>query len=96
MHQSATKKSHHHHHKSGHKHTHSNTGKHDYFDELSSQAKSKLGQLLLTVAEEELFIEKIRQQLSSIKEFECWAAFTRIDRDKKNFIMGKDIAIFIK
>ncbi len=43
--------------------------------------KSKLGELMLTVAEEELAIERLRQIVSAIKEFEPYAAFTRIDRD---------------
>jgi len=59
-------------------------------------SKSKLGELLLTVAEEELLIEKQRQYLSSLKEFEPYSAFTRIDRDRKEFITAKDIAVFIR
>ena len=42
--------------------------------------KSKLGQLLLCVADEELQIEKQRQFLASMKEFEPYKAFTRFDR----------------
>lgn len=35
-------------------------GHRNYFEELSSITKSKLGELLLTVAEEELLIERHR------------------------------------
>jgi hypothetical protein len=58
--------------------------------------KSKLGELFLTVAEEEIQIEKLRQNLAGLKEFEPYSAFTRLDRDQKNSINGKDIAHFIK
>ena len=67
----------------------------NYFDEISSLTKSKLGELLLTVAEEELLIEKQRQQLASLREFEPYSSFTRIDRDHKGFITAYDIGRFI-
>jgi hypothetical protein len=66
------------------------------FDELSSMTKSKLGELLLTVAEDELIIEQQRQLLANLKEFEPYSAFTRIDRDNKGFITGRDLQAFIK
>lgn len=59
-------------------------------------SKSKLGELFLTVAEEELMIERQRQNLASLREFEPYAAFTRVDRDHKGYITAKDIAIFVR
>ena len=67
-----------------------------YYDNLSSKAKSKLGELLLTIADEELLIEIKRQSLANIKDFEPYAAFTRLDREAKGFITGLDICTFIK
>ncbi len=71
-------------------------GHKNYFDLLSSMTKSKLGELLLLVAESELHIERQRQNLASLREFEPYAAFTRIDRDRKEGISGRDIASFIR
>ena len=34
--------------------------------------------------------------MAGLKEFEPYSAFTRLDRDQKNSINGKDIAHFIK
>jgi len=64
---------------------------HNYFEEISSMTKSKLGELLLTIAEDELIIEQQRQMLASLKEFEPYSAFTRLDRENKGHITGKDI-----
>jgi hypothetical protein len=47
--------------KRSHKRTASTKLDGGHFDEISCMAKSKLGELLLTVAEEELKIEKFRQ-----------------------------------
>jgi hypothetical protein len=58
--------------------------------------KSKLGELLLNVAEEELMIERQRQQLASLIDFEPYSTFTRIDRDRKEYISTIDILRFIR
>lgn len=50
----------------------------------------------MTIADEELNIEKFRQSLAAFKEFEPYAAFTRIDRENKGFINGKDLSTYIK
>lgn len=68
----------------------------NYFETMSSVTKSKLGELLLLVADEELRIEKLRQSLASLKEFEPYAAYTRIDRERKDFITSRDLATFIR
>jgi hypothetical protein len=58
--------------------------------------KSKLGELLLTIAEDELIIEQQRQMLASMQEFEPYSAFTRLDRENKGFVTGRDIQQFIR
>ena len=63
---------------------------------ISSRTKSKLGELLLQIAEEEQLIEKYRQTLAVLPEFEPYAAFTRIDRYAHGFITCKDINFFLK
>jgi len=57
--------------------------------------KSKLGELLLLVADEEIRIEGLRQNLASLKDFEPYASFTRIDRQRKDFISARDLSAFI-
>ena len=57
--------------------------------------KSKIGEILLTIAEDEQIIEQQRQLLAGLKEFEPYSAFTRLDRDNKNHITGKDISNFL-
>ena len=63
---------------------------------MSCVTKSKLGELLLTVAEEELLIERQRQALASLREFEPYSVFTRIDRDRKEYISSRDIVGFLR
>ena len=58
--------------------------------------KSKIGELLLTVAESELQIERLREQLAGFKEFEPYSVFTRIDRDNRGFITSRDICTFMR
>ncbi|CDW85220.1 ef hand family protein [Stylonychia lemnae] len=86
--------------KSSHKRKHSfiriaNEQYNPYFQELSSMTKSKIGEILLTVAEDEIIIEQQRQMLAGLKEFEPYSAFTRIDRDGKGFIVSRDLQHFI-
>ena len=59
---------------------------------ISYDTKLKLKDLFVCYADDELAIEKLRQVLSSIKEFEPYAAFKRIDRDDTGFITAKKIA----
>ena len=75
---------------------HSRSKGSDYFEELSSMTKSKLGELLLTIAEDELIIEQQRQMLASLKDFEPYSAFTRIDRENKGYIVGRDVQQFLR
>ena len=54
-------------------------------------SKLKLKELLLFIAEQELSIEKMRQILASIRDFEPYAAFKRIDRNGNSYIGTKEI-----
>jgi Ca2+-binding EF-hand superfamily protein len=71
-------------------------GRKNYFESLSSITKSKLGELLLTVADQELMIERHRQSLAVLPDFEPYAAFTRVDRERKEYITARDIVTFIR
>ena len=59
-----------------------------YYEELSSVVRSRLADLLITVAEEEQRIEKQRQSLAQLLAFEPYAAFSRIDRENRGWICG--------
>mmetsp|Transcript_10806 Transcript_10806/g.13575 ORF Transcript_10806/g.13575 Transcript_10806/m.13575 type:complete len:184 (+) Transcript_10806:327-878(+) len=50
---------------------------------------------MITVAEEEMSIERQRQSLCKLVEFEPYSAFSRIDRENKGFICGKEIKDFL-
>jgi hypothetical protein len=53
---------------------------------ISIDTKQKLKDIMLCLGEEELAIEKLRQMLSSIRDFEPYAAFKRIDRDNHGYL----------
>ena len=59
-------------------------------------AIKKLGKLLMFTGETEMQIEFARQKLCKAKLFEPYAAFQRIDRQDKGFLVVKDIYKFIK
>lgn len=63
---------------------------------LSIDTKLKLKALFLCLAEEELAIEKLRQMLAAIKEFEPYAAFQRIDRENKGHLTSASLCAFLK
>ena len=47
---------------------------------ISYETKLKVKELFVCLSEEEIRIERLRQVLASIPEFEPYAAFKRIDR----------------
>ena len=55
------------------------------------ESKLKLKELLLFIAEQELAIEKMRQILAAIRDFEPYAAFKRVDRNNTGFTGTKEI-----
>ena len=66
-----------------------------YYEEISSVVRSRLAALMITVAEEELSIERQRQSLARLQGFEPYSAFSRIDRENKGYICGKEIKEFL-
>ena len=62
---------------------------------LSQETKLKLSDLLIAVADFERQVEIVRQILCEQKEFEPYAAFKRIDRQRKGFLTGADIQKFL-
>lgn len=47
------------------------------------------------MADEETQIEKKRQDLARLVEFEPYSAFSRIDRDNRGFLCGREIQQFL-
>lgn len=50
---------------------------------------------MIMVAEEEMSIERQRQSLCALLDFEPYAAFSRIDRENKGYICGREIKEFL-
>lgn len=48
---------------------------------LGVETQYKLKEFFQTVAEQELSVERQRQQLATVPDFEPFAAFTRFDRN---------------
>mmetsp|Transcript_7632 Transcript_7632/g.7010 ORF Transcript_7632/g.7010 Transcript_7632/m.7010 type:complete len:81 (+) Transcript_7632:56-298(+) len=63
---------------------------------LNMESKLKFKDLLLCLADGEIAMEKQRQILAVIKEFEPYSAFKRIDRDNKGYITNKQLKTFLK
>jgi Ca2+-binding EF-hand superfamily protein len=63
---------------------------------LSYDTKLKIKDLFVTYADEETAIEKLRQVLCSIKEFEPYAAFKRIDREDTGYLSAKKICQYLR
>ena len=63
---------------------------------LSIESKEKLKDLFLVLAEGEIQMEKQRQMLAVIKEFEPFAAFKRIDRSDSGFVTAKKLENFLR
>lgn len=62
----------------------------------SIDTKLKLKELFHCIGVEEIAIEKLRQMLAAIKEFEPYAAFRRIDREGKGHLTNKSLCQFLK
>ena len=58
---------------------------------ISIDTKLKFKELLQYCGEEEIYIEKLRQMLTSLREFEPYTAFKRIDRHQSGFVDAKSI-----
>jgi Ca2+-binding EF-hand superfamily protein len=63
---------------------------------ISYETKLKLKDLFLCLSEEEVKIERLRQVLASIPEFEPYAAFKRIDRQSTGSLSCKMICRYLR
>ena len=62
---------------------------------LSSDTQLKLKDFLMAVANGELLVEKKRQSLAVMPDFEAYSTFVRIDRNGDNIIDSGDVAHFL-
>jgi Ca2+-binding EF-hand superfamily protein len=62
---------------------------------LSPDTKNKLKDFLMAIANGELAVEKRRQSLAMLGDFEPYSAFIRIDRNGDNIIDAGDVAQFL-
>ena len=63
---------------------------------ISYETKLKLKDLFVCLAEEEVKIERLRQVLASIPEFEPYATFKRIDRMSTGTLSCKSICRYLR
>lgn len=63
---------------------------------LGVESQYKLKDFFQTVAEQELSVERQRQGLASIPDFEPYAAFTRFDRNANNKVNDLEIYQFLR
>jgi hypothetical protein len=62
---------------------------------LSLDSQQKLSKLFQKIAKLELGIEKQRQRLASIPEFELYSAFCRVNRNCDKLITANEIYAFL-
>ena len=60
------------------------------------ESKLKLKELLVYTAESEIGIEKMRQILAAMRDFEPYTAFKRIDRNNTGYISGSALCKFMR
>ena len=61
-----------------------------------SNALRKLVKLFVYIGETEMQIEFARQNLCKAANFEPYAAFQRVDRDDKGYILARDVYRYMK
>jgi Ca2+-binding EF-hand superfamily protein len=61
---------------------------------FGQESKLKIKEIFVYTAEQELSAEKLRQVLCSMREFEPYAAFRRIDRSNTGLIDRKSLCQF--
>ena len=62
---------------------------------LSADTQNKLKDFLIAIANGELAVEKRRQSLALLQDFEPYSSFVRIDRTGDNIIDSGDVAHFL-
>jgi len=60
----------------------------------SSDLRIKLKEIFVYYAEQEIAVEKIRQILAAMRDFEPYTAFKRIDRNNEGFIDAQALTHF--
>jgi hypothetical protein len=63
---------------------------------FSYESRQKLKDYFLMVAHEEIAIEKLRQMLSAMKDFEPYSAYQRIDREATGKVSAKILQHFLR
>lgn len=63
---------------------------------LSYDTRLKIKDLFVCLAKEEIKIERLRQVLASIPDFEPYAAFKRIDRGSSGVLTAKSICKYLR
>lgn len=63
---------------------------------LSDQTVDILKAFFIAVADHELTIEKQRQYLARLEEFEPYATFVRLDRNNNGYLTAHEIASFLR
>lgn len=58
------------------------------------ESRMKLKNIFVYYAEQEISIEKIRQILAAMRDFEPYTAFKRIDRDNVGFVDAESLTHF--
>ncbi len=64
--------------------------------DISMQTKKRMAKLFTCIAETELAIELMRQNLCNCSAFEPYTSFKRIDRNGIGYITSYDLLQFIK
>ena len=62
---------------------------------LSTQVRQRLKTLLVEISKSEKQIEVLREVLGEQPDFEPYASFRRIDRNRKGHITANDITLFL-
>ena len=62
---------------------------------LSADTQNKLKEFLMATANGELAVEKRRQSLALLPDFEPYSSFVRIDRNGDNIVDSGDVAHFL-
>jgi len=63
---------------------------------MISEARLKISKLFIHIAAQEIAIEKLRQNLAAIEDFEPYTAFKRIDRANIGLISKASLCQFLK
>lgn len=63
---------------------------------LSPDTRNRLKDFFMALANGELTVEKRRQSLAMLRDFEPYSAFIRIDRNGDNIVDAGDVARFLE